>query len=415
MSKRFLLYGLAFAFLVVAAAGVHTAKSLKIRTALTEPKPYVYTQSPLEAAILRRDAVGVETLLAKGTDPNVRIDRDSSGPIIPNAHGLTPLMLASLGGDPSVYWDFYEYPGMEPPPKGRWDKSDIVEALLKNRADPNASDEHDWNPLLCVSVNGNISIAHCLLDYGADVNQKLQGGGRVLMDAAHRDEPSLVSLFLSKGADVNAQNETGWSALDAASDADTGIVGYASVQYRPRGSAAIVQLLLTKGAAVNSPCRGAYPTALMIAVSHLNTAVVQSLLIGGADVNAVNSDGFTPLMMVSRTERTIDGQKSSPPIVTLLLTHGARVNARSHDGSTPLTKAAEKGDVDAAQLLLQYGADVNALNDARHTALWFAVNNGDKPLRRLLLSHGAKRKTVLSTSLPRWAAGIANWNIHPHL
>jgi ankyrin repeat protein len=413
MSKRFLLFGLAFALLAVAAAGIYTAKSLKMWAVTTEPRPHVYVQSPLEAAILRRDATGVETLLAAGTDPTVRIDRDSAGSTIPNVHGLTPLMLAAFGGDLSVYWDFYEYPGMEPRSQGRWDKSAIVESLLHYGADPNAADEHGWTPLLCATINNNLSIAQSLLDHGADVNEKLQGGGRVLMDASHRDETSLVGLFLSKGAQVNTQNATGWSALDAACDADTGVD--VSGKLYPRGSAAVVQLLLNHGADINLPCRGTYSTALMIAVSNLNTAVVQSLLKGGADVNARNPSGLTPLMVVPRTEWTANGLKSSLPILGMLLIHGARVDMQSNDGNTPLTRAAQKGDVAAAWLLIKYGADVNAVNRARHIALWFVVNNGDKPLQRLLLSHGAKRKTAQSTSLPKWAAGIANWNIHPHL
>lgn len=72
-----------------------------------------------------------------------------------------------------------------------------------------------------------------------------------------------------------------------------------------------------------------------------------------------------------------------------LLAKGADPNARNRDGQTPLALAALLGWVDGAQLLLAEGADVNATNDRGETPLIIAVQRRDLPTVRLLLSNGA--------------------------
>ena len=75
---------------------------------------------------------------------NVRYSRIHLGPA--NSHvtspsgGLTPLMVASLGGETSVYWDWYNYQGLENVGK-HWDNPAIVQTLLRHGANPNAADD----------------------------------------------------------------------------------------------------------------------------------------------------------------------------------------------------------------------------------------------------------------------------------
>lgn len=64
----------------------------------------------------------------------------------------------------------------------------------------------------------------------------------------------------------------------------------------------------------------------------------------------------------------------------LLLKFGANTEARDRSGITPLMRAVRtNGSIDAVLLLLQYGADVNAMTDARNdyrTVLHYAVLSG---------------------------------------
>lgn len=69
-------------------------------------------------------------------------------------------------------------------------------------------------------------------------------------------------------------------------------------------------------------------TILMYAVWVGNEAAVEHLIAKGADVNAKDAEGVTPLLLAIYKERTA--------IALSLIDHGADVNATAHDGSTPL-------------------------------------------------------------------------------
>ena len=90
---------------------------------------------------------------------------------------------------------------------------------------------------------------------------------------------------------------------------------------------------------------------------------VQASIRDGANVNARNAIGFTPLM-----EAALENPR--PEVVGILLKAGAAVNAGNRSGVTALMLAArrnQKPDVIAA--LLKAGAEVNAKDDWGGTAL----------------------------------------------
>lgn len=91
-------------------------------------------------------------------------------------------------------------------------------------------------------------------------------------------------------------------------------------------------------------------------------------------------------------------------IVSLLLENGANVNARDGMGNTPLIMAITMGinpeltggnqnamdrSYSVSNLLLNHGANVNATNKRNETALIIASKNWNNSLCRLLLNYGA--------------------------
>jgi len=107
--------------------------------------------------------------------------------------------------------------------------------------------------------------------------------------------------------------------------------------------------------------------------------IVDYILSRGADVNAQNDDGTTPLIVA--VSRSLGGTAS------LLISKGADVNKAGDFRWTPLHSASS---TDMAELLLNSGADINARLANGRTALFRAVClPGEHDLAFFLISKGA--------------------------
>jgi ankyrin repeat protein len=94
-------------------------------------------------------------------------------------------------------------------------------------------------------------------------------------------------------------------------------------------------------------------TALHYAAFFGSPAAVRALIAGGADLEARSTNEefapqATPLHSAVAAGRMDNAQA--------LLEAGADPNARQHGGFTPLMEAEQRGDFDLAELLIQHGA-----------------------------------------------------------
>ena len=126
-----------------------------------------------------------------------------------------------------------------------------------------------------------------------------------------------------------------------------------------------------------------------------NIEAVKQHLAAGADVNAKDEDGETPL------HYTV--YKGHKEIAELLIEKGADVDAGNSFGSTPLHNAAIDGHTEIVELLIAKGADVNAKADTGWTPLdWSDLlppNSNKTEIIDLLHKHGGKRSNVINQSL----------------
>ena len=123
-------------------------------------------------------------------------------------------------------------------------------------------------------------------------------------------------------------------------------------------------------------------TPLMFAARSGNLDVIDALLAAGAavDVHAA-AHGQTALMWAASAGHAAALRR--------LLAAGADVQASSSGGYTPLLFAVRENHAPAVQLLLERQANVNAAAADGTTALVVAVVHGHWPLAHLLLDHGA--------------------------
>jgi ankyrin repeat protein len=138
--------------------------------------------------------------------------------------------------------------------------------------------------------------------------------------------------------------------------------------------------LLAKGVNVDARNSNGW-TPLIIASEMGHIDVVQALLAKGSDINAKDNDGWTPLMRAS--------QFGNLGVVRALLSKGADVNAKNYSGGVALIIASQNGHLEMVQALLSKGADVNAMDSYGWTALMEAAQFGHLDLVQALLAKGA--------------------------
>ncbi|MBM3373776.1 MAG: ankyrin repeat domain-containing protein, partial [Betaproteobacteria bacterium] len=118
---------------------------------------------------------------------------------------------------------------------------------------------------------------------------------------------------------------------------------------------------------------------MQVAIRNGNESAVMDLLRRGMDVDTVNPQGETLLMMAAR--------EGKPAVVRALLAGMARLQARSPIGESALMLAAIHGHAEVVRMLLDAGAPVN---QPGWTALIYAATRNRVDIARLLIARGAE-------------------------
>ena len=269
--------------------------------------------TPLCLAVMHNHVSIAQKLVAAGANPNVV-----------NTQGRTPLSYGAERRSP-----------------------EMVKLLLAAKADPNAGKDA---PLLVAIFQKDAVSAELLLQAGAKPSAvgaiNFMGGGNYpgtfqnyaehitpFWTAIYGRQLPLVQLLLKYHADPD----------DAQTDGQP-------VIFRVLSETNILAALLAAGAKVDpTDPAGNQRTPLWYAANGNNVAAVDILLKHGANPNASDQDGSTPLSAAAC-------RSADSGIFELLLAHQADPNVRNHDGLTPLSYVKANGKLDLAALLRQHGA-----------------------------------------------------------
>jgi ankyrin repeat protein len=187
------------------------------------------------------------------------------------------------------------------------------------------------------------------------------------MQAASMGQSLRIQSLIEKGEDVNWKDSKGFSVLHAAVNG---------------GFADCVEILVNKGNAnVNISDRDG-TTPLHIACTLNHSGLVRFLIQKGAKVNVSDKNGF-PLH--NACEGSVSGGVDGISLINVqgdplgtaneLLQNGADVNAKNKSGRTPLHIAAQKGNTELVRLLLASGANKTAKDNLGMTPYDFAEGN----------------------------------------
>jgi len=147
------------------------------------------------------------------------------------------------------------------------------------------------------------------------------------------------------------------------------------------GDKGATRVLLNDGGDANSG--DDFGSALMHAANCGHVEIAHTLLIRGADPNAMNRNGSTALIYAA--------ERGSADIVNLLLRNNADTDARQKDGTTVLIFAAILGHVGIVKTLIDCGADLSARESQYgRTCLGWAIQQGHTEIVQLLKEAGAK-------------------------
>ena len=231
-----------------------------------------------------------------------------------------------------------------------------VTRAIDGGANLNARDDSGETPLhRAAYFNGNLEVVKALIEAGAEVDARDEKKRTPLMHAVQGVEGGNVIALLDAGADADLEDDDGKKAIDHArsempSWADENVWKAAMARLADGDKSTA-----TTGNAMSDEdflelCKSGTPEE------------VERAIRGGVNVNAADEDDWTALHFAALNN-------DDPAVVEILLENGANIDARDNTGDTPLINAAVKDSPKHIFLLLDRGADAGITNNDGKKAL----------------------------------------------
>lgn len=306
--------------------------------AMTEPD----RETPLAAALRRRDFALAEQILEKGAKLEVEVEA-----------GL-PFLIAAV----------------------RSDDGEMIDFLLSKKIDVDYAGAQPVTALAEAAESGDIGLMKRLIEAGADPNVRGASGKPLLVEAVKDGKHEIFDLLLASKADVNLKTRDG-------SGREITALTFAVAQGDRK-----MQDALMKAGATPEVTGAAGEPLLYEAIAAADADLAARLLKQGAKCEVLSSEKVSPLQEAVSQENL--------DLVDLLLGGGADPSFTDPEQAAPLDAAVALGNVAMAHQLIAAGAKWDP-----QVMLAKSYELRDDPLMSLLLTKGADPEAKLPESQER--------------
>ncbi|MBN8680859.1 MAG: ankyrin repeat domain-containing protein [Chitinophagales bacterium] len=300
---------------------------------------YLLTQKSLD--INAEEGAALHYAASMGRTEMVQFLLKKGAAILPNGYSRENPLHAAAGTNPDLWVE------REDKDFTKIDIPGVVKILIEHGIDVNSLDKDNETPLHRAAFVQNYAVVKYLLEQKAAVNSRDKSGNTPLHDATFTNKNnSVCALLLSYGANPSIKNTKGNTPLlYGYADADTSTIHlFEQYGYDPvndvnnegktllhgalgNNQYATIDYLLQQKADVNATtAQGMTPFHLAAAMrGPKGLAVIQKLMAAGANINAKDTWGRTPLSYVDKVIETDHGTfYPDSLIVSYLIKHGAR-------------------------------------------------------------------------------------------
>ncbi|MEC4723762.1 ankyrin repeat domain-containing protein [Noviherbaspirillum sp. CPCC 100848] len=242
--------------------------------------------------------------------------------------------------------------------------------------------------LAAASAGAPDTLALLLNEHGIDINTVDRVRQTALFHAIQAGCENCALYLLQRGIDWQIHNRRGLRALHLAAG---------------MGLDAVINWLVNAGDDVNVT-RANIDTPLIAAVKHSQAGTARYLLDVGANPNGRGVRNVTALHVANAAAMT-----------TMLLAAGADPDARDKDGETPLFGAARAANLEMMRILVDAGADVDAVNEKKETALFQTGQRGVIDAVDYLLGVGANPDMPGDSGRTLTAVARRNSSLHTYM
>lgn len=227
----------------------------------------------------------------------------------------------------------------------------LVPELIGAGAAISTRDRTGGTALTHAARSGHVDMARVLIGHGADINARDIGGATPLSIAIETNHGAAAKALIEAGSDVQLAGHSGVTPLIAAAY---------------NGNLTVVDALL-RHHANPSVLDATGKSAVLYAAARGFSSIVIRLLDSGVDINARYANGLTILAWAAGYAEDVPASDATA-LVTELLHRGAQVDAADDRGQTPLMIAAAMNHDELCDLLLAHGASRAARDIEGHRA-----------------------------------------------